>query len=264
MKKIFVILALVLAAATLLCACSKQTKTESSAKHSNPVGGVSQSSGNTGKQTIDLTPETEAQTSLTLSDCVGTAREERFNYTDSVGNSYDFTYRIPKFLFSSSDAQSVNTAISDTYAPNFEEAQSNMKNGYSQGCYELDYESYLFGDIVSAAVWQKYEGGSSFWRVYVLDTAGAQLDNKGILSKLGLDYDATMDTLLQLTQEDFNNSYGSFATDANREKTLSRANIEVSPLYVNGEGNLCAVVMEYVDVGGGEFPHIIEMETARG
>ena len=264
MKKILAILAPVLAVTMLLCACSKPSETEASVKHNNPANSVSQSSGSAGKKTIDLTPETEAQTFVTLSDCVGTAREERFNDTDSVGNSYDFTYRIPEFLFSSSDAQSVNTAICDTYVPYFEEAQSNQKGGYSQGCYELDYEAYLFGDIVSAVVWQKYEGGSSFYRVYVLDTAGAKLDNKGILSKLGLDYDTTMDTLLRLTQEDFNNSYGSFATDQNREKTLSRANIEVSPLYVNSEGNLCAVVMEYVDVGGGEFPHIIEIETAKG
>lgn len=263
MKKICLFTALVLAAVLTLCACSKQTKKDSSVQYNNPVNGVSQSSGQAGKKSIDLTPETQAAF-FTLSDCIGVAREERFNSTDSVGNSYDFTYRIPKFLLSSADAESTNTAIADTYAQYFEEAENNMRDGYSQYCYYLDFEAYLFGDIVSAAVCQKFEGGSSFYRVYVLDTSGAKLDNKAIVSKLGLDYDATMDTLLSLTEADFNDSFGSYATDANREKTLSRANIEVSPLYINDMGNLCAVVMEYIDIAGGEFPHIIEIETAKG
>ena len=77
---------------------------------------------------------------------------EDFDYTDGVGNSGHYTYRVPQLLADTADARAINAAIADEYGPIVEETLDDRASGVSLSCLYVMWESYRCGDILSLVV----------------------------------------------------------------------------------------------------------------
>lgn len=102
---------------------------------------------------------------------VGLLYNESFDYSDGVGNSGHYTYRVPQLLADTADARAINAAIADEYGPIVEETLDDRASGVSLSCLYVMWESYRCGDILSLVVSCGWSFDSNQYSVYLYDTA---------------------------------------------------------------------------------------------
>ena len=77
---------------------------------------------------------------------------ESFDYTDGVGNSGRYTYRVPQLLAETEGAAATNRTIDETYGTIVREAQESMAGGVSLSCMYITWETYQCGNVLSLIV----------------------------------------------------------------------------------------------------------------
>ena len=181
----------------------------------------------------------------TLGDYVKTAKEATVTYGDGNTN----TLRRPEIMIDSSDAKAANEEIQSKYGAVFDSGDSH------QGAYYLDYEAYLNGNILSVVIISKYDGGNTYGLAYNFDVlTGGRLDNKQICDAVGEDHEEELADLREELEEYYEEKYGTMpGNDAEREKTYSAENIGKAVMYLDGEGDIAALVDVYAAVGGGHW-----------
>ena len=72
---------------------------------------------------------------------------EAFDYTDGVGNSGHFTYRVPQIVADTQGAEAINKAISDEYSPIVNGVLENVSDKVSLSCFYVAWEKYQYENI---------------------------------------------------------------------------------------------------------------------
>lgn len=69
---------------------------------------------------------------------------EDFDYTDGVGNSGHYTYRVPQIEADTQGAEAINKAISDEYSPIVDSVLETVADKVSLSCFYVAWESYQY------------------------------------------------------------------------------------------------------------------------
>ena len=184
---------------------------------------------------------------------------EDFDYTDSVGNTDHFTYRVPQIAADRLGAAAINKSIEETYGSAVESALKDASGGFSLSCLRITWESYRFGDILSLVVSCIWDGGVNGYGVYLYDIAGGQqITTAKLLSALGVDKTAFLEAVRRTAAQRFDEEYRDVPEDEveavaeRRDWTLSDENINMDvPAYADASGKLC-VVLRIGSIAGAE------------
>lgn len=212
--------------------------------------------------TVPTVPQWEEETTAPVNrsdDFIETAREENFSYTDSVGNVYDVTYRIPEITLFSTDAMNVNAEIAAEYEQDFVQAENCMKDLSSLSCDSLDYTYTRRESVLSVLITRVYFSHVITYSVYNLDVhAERRLTNAEFISAIGSDMDTVREKLKAALDKDYQSKFQ--RTDdyeKNRERTLESANLNNASFFLDQSGRLCAICTEYASVGAEHFDVIV-------
>ena len=190
---------------------------------------------------------------------------ESFDYSDGVGNSGHYTYRVPQLLADTADARAINAAIADEYGPIVEETLDDRASGVSLSCLYVMWESYRCGDILSLVVSCGWSFDSNQYSVYLYDTArGVRLTTSELLTAQGVDETAFLNAVRQAAADRFDALY-SQTGDAAAERrtwTLSDANINRDvPAYADAAGHLYAVLPIGSPAGADAYEQVLALDV---
>ena len=196
---------------------------------------------------------------------VGLLYNESFDYSDGVGNSGHYTYRVPQLLADTADARAINAAIADEYGPIVEETLDDRASGVSLSCLYVMWESYRCGDILSLVVSCGWSFDSNQYSVYLYDTArGVRLTTSELLTAQGVDETAFLNAVRQAAADRFDALYGQTGDAAaeRRTWTLSDANINRDvPAYADAAGHLYAVLPIGSPAGADAYEQVLALDV---
>ena len=200
----------------------------------------------------------------TAEELVVTDFETRLVGEDSVGNTYDCTYRIPSITLQSEDAQEINRELNEWLTPYIEEQQKYHEEGISMVVPSIDYEAWIYNETLTLIVTMQTDWSQTFYRVYNLDIyTGEDLDNEDLLHRTNLTESAFFDALYAALNAMFDPAYAEMAGEefftAQRERTLSEENLEEAELFFDAKGNAFAHVLVYSLAGADSYEHLLEL-----
>lgn len=195
---------------------------------------------------------------------------EDFDYSDGVGNTGHYTYRVPQLLADTEGASDINRAIDRTYTPIVQEALECVSAGTSLSCLYIAWETYQYGDILSLVISCGWGYDMNDYSVYLYDTvSGLQLTTADLLTALQVDGTAFLDAVRRTAAERFDGQYGTISDDdafadelaERRAWTLSDENINMDvPAYTDGAGRLRVVLPIGSIAGASAYEQVLTLD----
>ena len=195
---------------------------------------------------------------------------EDFDYSDGVGNTGHYTYRVPQLLADTEGASEINRAIDGTYTPIVQEALECVSAGTSLSCLYIAWETYQYGDILSLVISCGWGYDMNDYSVYLYDTvSGRQLTTADLLTALQVDGTAFLDAVRRTAAERFDGQYGTISDDdafadelaERRAWTLSDENINMDvPAYTDGAGRLRVVLPIGSIAGASAYEQVLTLD----
>ena len=99
---------------------------------------------------------------------------EDFDYTDGVGNSGHYAYRVPQIEADTQGAEAINKAISDAYTPIVNGVLEDVSDKVSLSCFYVAWESYQYENILSLVVSCGWDADVNEYNVYLYDIVSGQ------------------------------------------------------------------------------------------
>ena len=195
--------------------------------------------------------------------------DEDIDYTDGVGNSGYYTYRVPQIAANTQGAADINKSIEETYSPIVKEVLDNVSGVFSLSCLYVTWATYQYGDILSLVVSCGWDGDVNRYDVYLYDIAsGQQLTTSDLLKVMSVDEAAFLETVRRAAAEKFDTQYGAIAggdTDEflaeRRDWTLSDENINMDVrTYVDGAGKLHVVLPIGSIAGADSYEQVLTLD----
>lgn len=250
MKKIFVLL-LATAMIFALAACG----TTSNEKNNN---------NNTQDDHQSETPDTPYETPQ-----ITELYSEDFDYTDGVGNSGHYTYRVPQIEADTQGAEAINKAISDAYTPIVNGVLEDVSDKVSLSCFYVAWESYQYENILSLVVSCGWDADVNEYNVYLYDIiSGQQLTTADLLKALNVDETAFLEAVRRAAAAKFDTQYGAIAggdfdefLTERRDWTLSAENINMSVrTYADNDGKLHVVLPIGSVAGADSYEQVLSLD----
>ena len=194
---------------------------------------------------------------------------EDFDYTDGVGNSSHYTYRVPQIEADTQGAEAINRAISDEYTPIVNGVLEDVSDKVSLSCFYVAWESYQYENILSLVVSCGWDADVNEYNVYLYDIAsGQQLTTAGLLKALDVDETVFLEAVRRAAAAKFDTQYGAIAggdTDEflteRRDWTLSDENINMSVrTYADGDGKLHVVLPIGSIAGADSYEQVLSLD----
>ena len=193
---------------------------------------------------------------------------EDIDYTDGVGNSGHYTYRVPQTAANTQGAANINKSIEETYSPIVKEVLDNVSGGFSLSCLYVTWATYQYGSILSLVVSCGWDGDVNHYDVYLYDIAsGQQLTTVDLLKALNVDETAFLDAVRQTASECIDNQYSDMPEGAGavlaerRDWTLSDDNINMDvPTYADAAGKLHVVLPIGSIAGADAYEQVLTLD----
>ena len=194
---------------------------------------------------------------------------EDFDYTDGVGNSGHYTYRVPQIEADTQGAEAINKTIADEYSPIVDGVLENVSDKVSLSCFYVAWESYQYGNILSLVVSCGWDADINSYSVYLYDIAsGLQLTTADLLKVMNVDEAAFLEAVRRAAAATFDTQYGAIAGgdfDAflteRRDWTLSDENINMNVrTYVDGAGKLHVVLPIGSIAGADSYEQVLALD----
>lgn len=243
--------------ALLLCACGEApaaapveslapVETQSPVENVSPVETV----------TPAETPASSAAPAYT----VIPALEESGSYTDSLGNVYEYSYRIPAICsaVSFSDVSSLNSTIYEQLMQTVSSERNSMDSGVSLTCAVLDYESYVNGSVISIVCTADMPNDFISYWVYNFDTAsGQEFTPANFAAAAGITEDALYALASAACGNAFTETYGQLPHDSFYEeqyaKTIDSENLVAEAMFFYDENGTLSVAAPVYSLAGASF-----------
>ena len=196
-----------------------------------------------------------------------------FDYTDGVGNSGHYTYRVPQIEADTQGAEAINKAISDEYSPIVDSVLETVADKVSLSCFYVAWESYQYKNILSLVVSCGWDSDVSEYNVYLYDIAsGQQLATSDLLKVMNVDEAAFLEAVRRAAAATFDTQWGAIAGgDTNeflaerRDWTLSDENINMDArTYADGAGKLHVVLPIGSIAGADSYEQVLTLEGIGG
>lgn len=194
---------------------------------------------------------------------------EDFDYTDGVGNSGHYAYRVPQIEADTQGAEAINKAISDVYTPIVNGVLEDVSDKVSLSCFYVAWESYQYENILSLVVSCGWDADVNEYNVYLYDiVSGQQLTTAGLLKALNVEETAFLEAVRRAAAAKFDTQYGAIAggdTDAflteRRDWTLSDENINMDVrTYADGDGKLHVVLPIGSIAGADSYEQVLSLD----
>lgn len=194
---------------------------------------------------------------------------EDFDYTDGVGNSGHYTYRVPQIVADTQGAEAINKTIADEYSPIVDGVLENVSDKVSLSCFYVTWESYQYGNILSLVVSCGWDADINSYSVYLYDIAsGLQITTADLLKVLNVDGATFLETVRRAAAEKFDTQYGAIAggdSDAflteRRDWTLSDENINMDVrTYADASGTLHVILPIGSIAGADAYEQVLTLD----
>ena len=194
---------------------------------------------------------------------------EDFDYTDGVGNSGYYTYRVPQIEADTQGAEAINKAISDEYSPIVNGVLENVSDKVSLSCFYVAWEKYQYENILSLVVSCGWDADVNEYNVYLYDIAsGQQLTTSDLLKVMNVDEAAFLEAVRRAAAATFDTQWGAIAGgDTNeflaerRDWTLSDENINMDVrTYADGAGKLHVVLPIGSIAGADSYEQVLTLD----
>ena len=196
--------------------------------------------------------------------------DEDLDYSDAVGNSGHYTYRVPQLAADTQGAAEINRAISEKYSPIVEDVLRNVSEGVSLSCLCIAWESYEYGEILSLVVSCGWDADVTDYSVYLYDTgSGQQLTTSDLLSVIHVSEAAFLDAVRAAAADRFDRQYADISDDSFKEAvaerrawTLSDDNINMDvPSYADAAGTLYVILPIGSVAGADAYEQVLTLDA---
>lgn len=194
---------------------------------------------------------------------------EDFDYTDGVGNSGHYTYRVPQIEADTQGAEAINKAISDAYTPIVNGVLEDVSDKVSLSCFYVAWESYQYENILSLVVSCGWDADVNEYNVYLYNiVSGQQLTTADLLKALDVEETVFLEAVRRAAAAKFDTQYGAIAggdTDEflteRRDWTLSDENINMDVrTYADGDGKLHVVLPIGSIAGADSYEQVLSLD----
>jgi len=206
-------------------------------------------------ETAPTQSPTEEKKTVNPDDYVSVMREEHYQFTDSVGNDYNVTMKMPKLNdINGVSFENVNNQITNDCKPYFDENDTALQTGTSLITAGMTYEDYATENLISISVTvNSFWGGVKTFYIYNVDAStGNLMNNEELAEQSGMTYSELREKIRQSLEKDYNERYPQESYshyEENSARTLSDENIDSAKVFFNSSGQLMAVCAEYTEVG---------------
>jgi len=196
--------------------------------------------------------------------------DEDLDYSDAVGNSGHYTYRVPQLAADTQGAAEINRAISEKYSPIVEDVLRNVSESVSLSCLYIAWESYEYGEILSLVISCGWDAGMTDYSVYLYDTgSGQQLTTSDLLSVIHVSEVAFLDAVRAAAADRFDKQYAEISDDSFKEAiaerrawTLSDDNINMDvPAYADAAGKLYVILPIGSIAGADAYEQVLALDA---
>ena len=192
-------------------------------------------------------------------------REEKGEYTDSVGNRYEYSYVIPKFDLDGVNVSMLNDEIITKLEPIVDESLLSIRDGFSISILSIGYEAYLNGDIVSLIV--SIDCDTDYvtkwvWNLDVSTKEGVDGDYLFSLTDMGADGTKLSDVTAASVGKFYDENYPDRTAKPWLESfnmTMDKENLAKTQYYFDAEGQLTGIVKMHVPAGAGCYDTDVAM-----
>jgi hypothetical protein len=182
-------------------------------------------------------------------------------YSDELGNTWQYTLRIPGIRAAGPEAARISQQMVDDLMPAVQDAQEAMAGQYSLIVSGVDYTIHLNGELISIVAVVKTDWGFDNYYVYRFDAASRTIiDRSALLSRFGMTEEDFLALAAGTVEAYFQQNYSNVPRDdfwADRyEKSTARENFTNDcQLYVDDDGKLCMIARLYSFAGADYYYH---------
>lgn len=197
--------------------------------------------------------------------------DEDLDYSDAVGNSGHYTYRVPQLAADTQGAAEINHAISEKYSPIVDDVLRNVSEGVSLSCLYVAWESYEYSEILSLVVSCGWDADMTDYSVYLYDTgSGQRLNTSDLLSVFNVSEIAFLDAVRAAAADCFDKQYAEVSSDGSfkeavaerRAWTLSDDNINMDvPAYADAAGKLYVILPIGSIAGADAYEQVLALDA---
>lgn len=192
-------------------------------------------------------------------------------YTDSVGNTEQYSYHVPQIYANSLAADEMNAEIAERFGKVAESQFENMEGGYSLWSRNVEWHAYWSGTWLFLLITADTEGSFTDYAAYGYDFGtDARITNEMILQQKGITEEEYLENLKEKVGLMFEDMYGkypekdreAFGYDELLEKTLGWLDAE-QPMFLDGMGEVETIV-KIASVAGAEWYYHLATPFAYG
>lgn len=240
MKKT-VSLLLLLALALSLCACGEVSPAP--AESSQP---------------LDSPDHADSEAPQLPEDIVVTAFEKSGDYTDSLGNEYHYSYRIPAINAEPEEARRLNELIYTQLMSVVDEELKSMDDGLSLVSVNVDYRYYVNDGIVSILCTSDSPNDFNNYLVCNYDVGnGREFTRADFLAREGLTEEELVSLACATCEQTFTEAFGNFPHDSFYEeqyaRTLDPSTYGDDLMLYYGEDGTLSMVAPIFSLAGASF-----------
>ncbi len=175
--------------------------------------------------------------------------DEEGRYTDSLDNSWTYSYHVPQLTADTKGARAINEAIDEKFGVPVRGALEDMEKTLSLGCVSVAWKSYRYNDVLSLVVKAESDWDFTDYAVYLYDAArGVQLTTAELLEKLNMEQETVLNALRRSAAAAFDEQGCIEAGEGaawvqERSWTVGAENVNAEAmLYADETGKLMAVL----------------------
>lgn len=193
------------------------------------------------------------------------------HYTDSLDNSWTYSYHVPQLTADTAGARAINAAIDEKFGDPVRGALKDMQQALSLGCVSVSWKSYRYEDVLSLVVKAEADWEFTDYAVYLYDAGrGVQLTTAELLEKLGVAQETFLDGLRRSAAAAFDEQGYINTTEGvqwvqERSWTVGAENVNTEAMvYTDETGKLMAVLPVGSMAGAAWYYKVLEAMPERG
>lgn len=191
-------------------------------------------------------------------------------YTDSIGNVYEYSFNLPKVVGTSGYIKQVNEEIDGIYS----RIKSNiayMDGGYSLVFTNVWWDTAEKNGITSLIVAVNNEADCMEYYIYNFDAAGNKVDNAAILKSVVMtegSFNSRLYSMVDafMTHDEYKGNPKVWKTWLEaRDETLSKDNLNAKvPMFLMEDGTIVCDVTCNVIAGAGYYEYLFAVQGVNG
>ena len=193
------------------------------------------------------------------------------HYTDSLDNSWTYSYHVPQLTADTAGARAINAAIDEKFGDPVRGALKDMQRALSLGCVSVSWKSYRYEDVLSLVAKPEADCEFTDHAVYAYDAGpGVRLDPAELLEKLGVAQETFLDGLRRSAAAAFGEQGYINTTEGvqwvqERSWTVGAENVNTEAMvYADETGKLMAVLPVGSMAGAAWYYKVLEAMPERG